>query len=73
MKMTITLTPDVGRDSEEEIRRELKVIQDITGMSEDEGNIKPIGGARCAVFEMEFHEFYQKVKDRIMRRIKAYS
>lgn len=66
MKVKIILTAQRGVDSKAEIEHEIKVIQDIIGDKLGCGE----GGE--AVFEGEFHEFYQRVKDRIMRKIKAY-
>lgn len=69
MKYEITVFADIGRDSAEEIRRELKILEEITGEKAQE---KIVEGQIGAVFRGEFHEFYGKVKERIMRKMKAY-
>ncbi len=71
MKCKITLTAQRGVDSKAEIEHEILVIQDIIGEKLVSGGDDK-GGNGCAVYEGEFHEFYQKVKDRIMHKIEAY-
>ena len=67
MKIKITLTAQPGLDSASEIREEINVLQDILGTQLAEGAVQ-----KEAVYEGEFHEFYIKVKERIMRKIKAF-
>lgn len=66
MKVKITLTAQPGIESKAEIEHEIRIIQDIIG--EDLSS----GEGRTAIFEGEFYEFYERIKDRIMRKIKAY-
>ncbi|KKN74416.1 hypothetical protein LCGC14_0390360 [marine sediment metagenome] len=69
MKYKIMVTIDKSVDSKEEIEHELRVLAEITGVKSQKA---VHDGRRVAVFEGEFHEFYQRVKDRIMSKIKAY-
>lgn len=69
MRYKITLFAQHGIDSKEEIKRELEVLREITGVPPRSG---VEAGQNFAVFEGEFHEFYRKVKGRIMSKIKAY-
>lgn len=70
MKAKITLTVKVGVESKKEIEHEMSVLEEIIGTKPE------ISCGECghnvAVFECEFFEFYQRVKDRIMSKIKAY-
>ena len=63
-KITLTFQPAV--DSTEELRQEIKVIEEITGFTGKSGE------GRTSVYEGEFHEFYLRVKSRIMKKLEAY-
>ena len=67
MICNVILTAQPG-DSKQEIEEEFAVIKDIMGVGDDKIFTTPGKGR----FECEFHEFYMKVKERIMRKIKAY-
>jgi len=69
MKVTITLT--VRReDSKEEVMEEIDVLREIIGADFSRGEQKD--DERTAIYEGEFYEFYLRVKERIIRRFKAY-
>lgn len=69
MKFKIILMIDKSVDSKAEVEHELKVLKEITGVV---SQTEIFEGKACVVYKGEFHEFYQRVKDRITRRIKTY-
>lgn len=72
MRCRVILTADGRLDSRKEIEKEVEILRKITG---EDGNAEYAKGERngkCLVFEMEFYEFYRKLKDEIMERLETY-
>lgn len=68
MKIKVILTVYRGVDKKEEVRRELAFLKDITGEEPKADYGEDISHA---VFEGEFHEFYQRVENSIMAKQNA--